>query len=138
MKRKMVKPEISDQIEEKILRRIPGEIIIFSLIPAIAALIIFDPLTAILVLAGGCLSVISFIWLRQALSKFLLLGRKKALKSAAFLYVLRLLLILAIFSIIIFFFSNKIIAFAVGFSMIIPVFFVEAVVVLSKIKKWKN
>jgi len=110
----------------------------FSLIPATAALIIFDLLTAILVLAGGCLSVISFIWLRQALSKFLLLGRKKALKSAALLYVLCLLLILAIFSIIIFFFSNKIIAFAVGFSMIIPVFFMEAVVVLSKIKKWKN
>jgi len=134
----MEKPELTDQIEEKILRRIPGEILIFSLIAATAALIIFDPVTAILVLAGGSLSVISFIWLRQALSKFILLGKKKALKSAILLYAIRLLLILAIFSIIIFFFSKKIIAFAVGFSMIIPVFFVETVAVLSRVKKWKS
>ncbi|MBA7698591.1 hypothetical protein ES703_107269 [subsurface metagenome] len=54
------------------------------------------------------------------------------------LYVLRIVLILGIFFIIIFFFSEKIIAFAVGFSTMLPVFLVEAALALSKMKQWKN
>jgi ABC-type uncharacterized transport system YnjBCD permease subunit len=35
-------------------------------------------------------------------------------------------------------FSKKIIAFAVGFSVIIPVFLAEAVIALSRMKQWKG
>ena len=62
---------------------------------------------------------------------------KKALRSSLTLYALRLLLILAVFFIIILLFYKKIIAFAVGFSVIIPVFLAEAVIALSRMKQWK-
>jgi len=47
-------------------------------------------------------------------------------------------LIIGIFFIIIFFFSKKILSFVVGFSMIIPVFLIEAAGALSKLKQWKS
>lgn len=128
----------SDPLEEKILRRIPQEILVFSGILAIAAILAFDALTGIFIFVGGGVSALSFIWLRQSLVKFLSFSKKKAIKSAIALYGLRLVLILAVFFIIIFFFSTKIIAFVAGFSTIIGVFFVEAVAVLSRLKKWKN
>lgn len=124
--------------EEKILRRIPFEIIGLSLIVAVGSILFFDPITGLFILAGGTLAAISFIWLKQALTKLLLSGKKKALRSALALYAIRLVLILAIFFIIIFFFSNKIIAFVAGFSTMVPVFLVEAVVALTRMKKWKT
>ncbi len=138
--------------EEKILRRVPWEILILSFVIALASLLLFSPLTALFILAGGVFSTLSFIWLKQTLSKLFLLKNgespswekgqspflKKALRSALALYGIRLVLILGIFFIIIFFFSKKIIAFAAGFSTMIPVFLVEAIVALSKMKKWKT
>ena len=138
--------------EEKILRRVPWEILILSFVIALASLLLFSPLTALFILAGGVFSTLSFIWLKQTISKLLLLKNgdssswekgqspflKKALRSALALYSIRLVLILGIFFIIIFFFSKKIIAFAAGFSTMIPVFLVEAIVALSKMKKWKT
>jgi len=124
--------------EEKILRRIPFEILILASIIALASLFFFNPLIALFIFAGGVLSTLSFIWLKQALTKFLLSGKKKALRSALALYGIRLVLILAIFFIIIFFFSKNIIAFVAGFSTMVPVFLAEAVVGLSRMKQWKN
>jgi len=126
------------QEEEKMLRRIPVRILILSFVLALAALFLFDPPTGLFVFAGGLLSALGFIWLKQSLYKLLLLGKKKALKSALVLYGMRLILILGIFFIIISFFSERIIAFAVGFSTIILVFLAEAVLALKKMKKWKN
>ena len=152
--------------EEKILKRIPLEITALSVLIALIAAPLFDPLTALLVLAGGALAALSFLWLRQTVSKMLLIKKgdsrstekkgdspkeevgqspffqspfyRKALRIALPLYVLRIVLILGIFFIIIFFFSEKIIAFAVGFSTMLPVFLVEAALALSKMKQWKN
>jgi len=124
--------------EEKILRRIPIEILILSLIIALASLTIFDPLTALFIFTGGAFSALSFTWLKQTISKFLLPVKKKALRSALAFYSIRLVLILGIFFIIIFFFSRKILAFVGGFSTIVPVFMVEAIIALSKMKKWKD
>jgi hypothetical protein len=124
--------------EEKILRRIPLEILILSFIIALASIFLFNPLTALFILAGGVFSALSFSWLKQALTKFLLSGKKKALRSALVLYGIRLVLIIAIFFIIIFFFSRNIIAFIAGFSAIVPVFLVEAIVALSRMKEWKS
>ncbi len=124
--------------EEKILRRIPVEILALSFVIALASIFLLNPLTALFILAGGAFSALSFIWVRQSLTKFLLFGKKKALRSALTLFGIRLLLIIAIFSIIIFFFSRNIIAFVAGFSAIVPVFLAEAVVGLSRMKKWKS
>ncbi len=124
--------------EERILRRIPFEIIILSFALALGSNFLFSPRTALFILAGGAFSALSFTWLKQALTKFLLFGKKKALRSALVLYGIRLILIIAVFFIIIFFFSRNIIAFVAGFSAIVPVFLVEAVVALTRMKKWKN
>jgi hypothetical protein len=123
--------------EERILRRIPFEILILALITALASLFFFNPLTAVFIFAGGVLATLSFMWLKQALTKFLLSGKKKAIRHALLLYGIRLVLIIAIFFIIIFFFSRNIIAFVAGFSAIVPVFLAEAVAALTRMKKWK-
>lgn len=125
-------------VEERILKRIPREILFLSLLIALLSLIPFDLLTSLFIFAGGALSALSFIWLKQSLSKFLVPDKKKALKSAIAFYSLRLLLILVLFFIIIFFFSKKIIAFMTGFSTIILVMALESAFALSRIKEWKN
>ncbi len=127
-----------DPLEEKILKRIPREVLGLSVLLAIAASVIFNIGTGLFVLAGGVLSAINFIWLNQTLSRVLLREKRKALKTSAIVFGLRLVLILAIFFIIIFFFSNKIIAFAAGFLSIIVVLLFEAVSVMSRLKTWKN
>ena len=159
--------------EEKILRRIPLEILVLSFVIALASLLLLTPLTALFILAGGAFSALSFIWLKQSVSRLFLLKsgetgdifkkkgdrdlygkkgdrhlkeeepvpffhKKKALRSALALYGIRLVLILAIFFIIIFFFSRNIIAFVAGFSTMVPVFLAEAVVGLSRMKQWKS
>jgi len=148
--------------EEKILRRIPVEILLLSLVMALGAIFLFNPLVALFIFAGGVLSTLSFIWLKHSISRLLLFknekkgGRhlnekepvpffkgqspflKKALRSALALYGIRLVLIIAIFFIIIFFFSRNIIAFVAGFSAIVPVLLAEAVVALSRMKQWKS
>lgn len=138
--------------EERILRRVPGEILGLSAVTALASLFFFSPLTAIFILAGGAFSALSFLWLKQNISRLLLLKNggsssgekgqslffKKALKSTLAFYILRLVLIIAVFFIIILFFSRKILAFAAGFSVVIPVFLAEALIALSRMKQWKN
>jgi hypothetical protein len=124
--------------EEKILQRIPREIIFFSIILSLIVFLLFGGMAALFFFLGGLFSAVSFLWLKQSLTRFLLQKKSKAIRSAISLYGLRILLILAIFFIIIYFFSDKIIAFAAGFSVIIPVFLREAVAAFSQIKKWKN
>ncbi len=132
----MSTPESS--AEEKILRRIPREIVFLSFLLALLSLLFLDALSSLFIFIGGVISAMSFLWLKQSLSKFLVPDKKKALRSAIAFYSLRLLLILILFFIIIFFFSKKIIAFIAGFSTIILVLAVESVAALSRIKKWKN
>jgi len=166
--------------EEKILRRIPVEILVLSFVIALASIFLFRPTTALFIFAGGAFSALSFIWLKQSISRLLLFkngdnpsrekgqspflekkrdrhfyvkkgdrhlkeeepvpffDKKKALRSALALYGIRLVLIIAIFFIIIFFFSRNIIAFVAGFSAIVPVFLAEAVIGLSRMKQWKS
>lgn len=125
-------------IEERILKRIPFEILGIAVILSIPVLFFFNISSALLFIAGGVLSALSFIWLKQAVSRFLLKDKQKALSSAVFIYILRLILIIAVFSIIIFFFSKMILAFVAGFSTLILVFFIEAAGALIKLKQWKN
>lgn len=130
--------EPADSTEDKILRRIPLETLICTVIAAAAGFILFDYLIALLVLAGGLFSILNFYWLKQTITKSLAAGKTKPVRAAVPLYIARILLILALFFVIIVFFSKKILAYVVGFSMIIPVFLIEAAGALSKLKQWKS
>jgi len=134
----MEKLKTNDELEEKILRRIPIEILALSLILSLSSLAFFDITVAFLIFSGGILASIGFIWLKQSVSHFLSIEKKKVLRSALIFYALRLLLIITVFFIIIFFFSKKIIAFIAGFSTIIVAVLIEGVIAIPKIKKWKN
>lgn len=124
--------------EERILQRIPLEILLLALGLALAAWIVFDGVSAALVFGGGVLAALNFIWIKEAISRFLFSGKQKALRSGIFVYGIRLLLILGVFFIIMLFFSKKILAFAAGFSTLVAVFIGEAVIGFSKLKRWKN
>ena len=63
--------------EEKILRRIPFEILILASVIALASIFLFHLTTALFILAGGAFSALSFIWLKQSISRLLLLNGKK-------------------------------------------------------------
>ena len=125
-------------VEERILRRIPLEILGFSLVVACAGLLLFSPRTSLFILAGGAFSAASFLWLKQAISRFLGQDKKKAIKSGILIYLIRLLLIIGVFSIIILLFPRMILAFAAGFSAIVLAFFIEAVMAISQLKQWKS
>lgn len=113
--------------DETTLKRIPFEITGLSFILSIVLFLLFDIITGLLALGGGLLSAAGFIWLRQSITQFLSFGRKRAIRYVVLFYILRVLLILGIFFIIILFFSQKVLAFAGGFSTMIPVFLVEAI-----------
>lgn len=123
--------------EEKILKRIPLEVILLSSVLALGTIFLFDFLTGLLFFGGGLLSATGFFWLSRSLSNILGPEKKRSLKKGLFLYIARLLLILAIFFIIILFASRKILAFAAGFSLVILVFLGEALLALAKLGRWK-
>jgi hypothetical protein len=125
-------------IEEKIFKRIPKEILIISFVLSVGAFILFDLLSAVLLLFGGVTAVLSFIWLKSSITRLLDQEKKKAVKSAALLYGIRLVLIIAVIFIIILFFQNKVLAFAAGFSTIIIVLLIEGAAAALKIMKWKS
>lgn len=134
----MVETKPENHIEESMLRRIPREILGLALLLALGSLMLFDALTALLILAGGATAALGFVWLKQSVTKFLSSDRRHAVRSAVALYGLRLILIIAVFFIIILFFSKKVFAFIAGFSVIILVFLMEAAAALAKLKQWKS
>jgi len=125
-------------VEEKILRRIPLEILAISVLIALAAILFFPFRAGLFVLAGGAFSALSFLWLKRALSRFLTREKHRALRSGIAFYLLRLVLLIAIFSAIILLFPRMILAFVAGFSSVIPAFLIEAVGALSQMKQWKS
>jgi hypothetical protein len=130
--------EAPSRLEERILRRIPLEILGFSLVIACAAVFFFNFRTSLFILAGGAFAAASFLWLRRTVTRFLGSDRNKSLKSGLLSYILRLLLIIGVFFIIILESPRMILAFAAGFSTIIFVFFIEAVMAISQMKSWKG
>lgn len=128
----------SDPLLESILRRIPIEIIILAAILGLAAVFLFDLLAGLFFLGGGVLAAISFLWLKQSLTRVLLREKAKAVRSGILLYLLRLILIIGVFFIIIFVYPMKILAFTAGFSTVIPVFMGETALALARMKQWKS
>jgi hypothetical protein len=131
-------PNDQSLLEERILRRIPLEILVISFLIALGAIPLFSLLTALFVLAGGAFSALSFLWLKRALGRFLTREKRRALRSAVAFYILRLFLLIAIFSAIILLFPRMILAFVAGFSSVVPAFLIEAVGALSQMRKWKS
>lgn len=127
-----------DPFEEKILRRVPLEILAAGAAAGLIALPFFGVTTALLVLAGGTLASLGFLWMKVSLTRFLQRERKAALRSGVLIYLARFVLILAVFSFIIFLFPGKILAFVAGFSVLVPVFLVEGVFALLHEKTWKS
>ena len=123
--------------EEKILRRIPLEVPIIAVLLALLGLLVFSPMTGLFILAGGLFSAAGFVWLKTALTRFLGPDRRKAVRSGLVFYLLRLFLLLAVFSIIILLFPRMILAFVAGFSSLILAFLIEAALAVSQMKKWK-
>jgi hypothetical protein len=124
--------------EDRVLRRIPLEVLIISLTMAIISLLFFTPLTGVFMLAGGIISALSFIWLQRALLRFLSQDRRRAVRSGLAFYLFRLALILAVFSIIILLFPRMILAFVAGFSSLVVAILVEASIAVSQMKQWKG
>ncbi len=131
-------PEKTDPLEERILRRIPVEIVILAAVLAVATAFVFDPLTGLFVFAGGVLSALGFAWLKKSLTRVLSRERKGALRSGMALYALRLVLICAVFFLIILVYPKRIIAFVAGFSSVIPVALAEGVRGLLLLRTWKD
>ncbi len=123
-----------DPIEEKIIRRIPFEVAAAAGLLSIAAVFLFDPLTGVFFLAGGLVSALSFIWLKNALARVLTRDKAKAIRMGIALYAVRFLLIFGVFFLIILLYPKKLIAFVAGFSTVIPVFLGEAAVALARLK----
>lgn len=131
-------PEKTDPLEERILGRIPVEIVILAAVLAVAAVFAFDPLTGLFIFAGGVLSALGFAWLKRSLTRILSRERKGALRSGMALYGLRLVLICAVFFLIILVYPKRIIAFVAGFSSVIPVALAEGVRGLLLLRTWKD
>ena len=127
-----------DPVEEKILRRIPFEVIGAAAVLGLAAAALFNPLTGLFFFAGGVMAALGFIWLKSSLTRVLEKGKARALRSGILLYLGRFVLILGVFFIIILVYPRMILAFAAGFSTVIPVFLVEIALALARMKQWKN
>ena len=123
--------------EEQILRRIPFEVVLLAALGALLALFLFSPLTGLFILAGGLFAAVSFVWLRTSLTRILGPDRRKAVRSGLGFYLLRLTLLLAVFSIIILLFPRMLLAFVAGFSSLILAFLIEAAMALSQMRRWK-
>ena len=127
-----------DPLEERILRRIPLETLGAAAAIGIAVGLIFGPLAGVLFFAGGALAALGIVSLKRSLARVLARDKPGALRSGILFYLLRLALLLGAFFLIIWAFPDKILAFAAGFSTLIPVFGAEAALALARFKEWKR
>ncbi len=83
-------------------------------------------------------SAAGFWWMKRGLGRILERKKRKAMAVGMGFFGVRLGLILLIFFIIIWAYSKGLLAFAAGFSAVIPVFLGEAVGALSQAGRWKD
>lgn len=124
--------------EDRVLGRIPREVLAASLLLAVPAGIALGPCVGGLFFAGGGLAALGFLSLKRWLYAAALGDRRKTAASLVGVYVLRLVLIAAIFSSIILLYKKKAIAFAAGFSVLILVLLAEALVAVARKPIWKS
>jgi hypothetical protein len=127
-----------DPIEERILRRIPFETLAAAAGIGLLVGLFFGPLSGLLFFAGGALASLGIVSLKRSLGRILAREKPGALRTGILFYLLRLALLLAAFFLIIWAFPERIVAFAAGFSTVIPVFGAEAALALARFKEWKR
>ncbi len=127
-----------DPIEEKILRRIPLETLAVAAAAGLLVALFFGPLAGALFFAGGALSAVGIISLKRSLTRVLDREKPGAVRTGILFYLLRLALLIGAFFLIIWAFPDGILAFAAGFSTVIPVFGAEAAFALARFKEWKR
>ena len=120
------------------VRRVPVQTVVLGVLAGLITGIIADLLSGVLVLGGAILSSLGFIALKSFVNKYLPSDKARVLPRAIILYLLRLVLICLVFLIIIFYFKNKVLAFAAGFSLVLVSVAIEAVRNLAGVKKWKD
>ncbi len=133
----MTPKALPDAEGEKILRRVPVEILIAGAVLALGLIPLIGLVGSALFFAGAGLAALGFVWLKQSLTRFLVRERAGALRAAILLYALRLVLICGVFLFIILVFPRKILAFGAGFSVIVLVFLAEGIGALLRMKTWK-
>ncbi len=131
-------PEREDADLDRILRRIPREILLAALVLAVPVTFVFGLRSGLVFVAGGVLSALGFSWLKQSMARFLSRSGKAALKAGLLAYLLRLLLICGVFLTIILLFPREILAFGAGFSLLVPVFLFEGSRALLRMRTWKT
>ena len=109
-----------DPLEEKILKRIPLEVIGFAAFIALPVGLIFGALAGLFFFAGGVFAAVGFLSLKSSLARVLARDKARALRSGILLYLLRFVLILGVFFLIILVYPKRLLAFAAGFSTVIP------------------
>ncbi len=117
-----MKSKANDQpndLETKILRRLPWEILIIAALMASILTIVFDLLSGLLCLVGGIISCLSFLWLKKSILLNLPSPRGRRLGQLIGFQILRLGLIALIFLTIIYFFSTRALAFMAGLAALI-------------------
>ena len=124
--------------EERVLGRLPLEVLAASLVLAVPAGLLFGPGAGLLFFGGGALAALSFLSLRRWLDKAALGERRKALASLVGVYLLRLALIGGVFSSIILLYKGKAVAFAAGFSVLILVLLAEGLAAAAQKTTWKS
>ena len=82
-----------DTAEEKILRRIPLEILGLAMLGALIAWILTEAGFGLFVFLGGVLAALAFISLKHSITRVLGSDKKRAMRSAVLLYGLRLVLL---------------------------------------------
>lgn len=126
-----------DQIEERILRRMPKEIGLAALVLSIPAALLFGLKAGAFFLMGGAAAAVGFLWLTQVVSRLFLRPDKTSIRKAVLIYALRLVLICALMLAIISISPKSIPAFGAGFSVLVIITFAEGVAALARMKKWK-
>lgn len=129
---------VPETLDERVLRRVPLEILAVSAALALAVGLLFEPLAGLLFAAGGALSALGFVWLKSSLGRILAQGKKEALRSGIALYAFRLALICGVFFLIILLFPGRVLAFVAGFSVLVPVVLAESVRALLLMRTWKS
>ncbi len=127
-----------DADETAVLKRVPLEILACAVVFSLAGLALWGPMQTLFILLGGGGAAASFLGLRRSLEDILSRDRRGALRRGVLLYGLRIVLILAVFSLIILFYSKMVLPFAVGFSALVAVFLFEAVRALYRLRQWKR
>ena len=119
--------------EYRILKRIPKTTLIIALILSVGSFVLYSFLTSIIVLLGGFVSILNFLWLKKSIIKLTSVRKKKALIYGISFYFIRVLLIFICFFIIIKISSESLLGFAVGFFSIFLAMVIEFIINLRKV-----